>query len=110
VSRSLAKYLSNSVEVLDNQGVTHLFSHVELVDGLDVGSEVKVGDDLYRISYNSGDSTAPHLHYSAFEMMEGGDGQKICQPVPLVDAGESEVQLYRTNLPGFDRYIRSENI
>lgn len=107
-SKSLAKHLSNSVEVLDNQGVTHLFSHVELVAGLDVGAEVTVGDDLYKISYNSGDSTVPHLHYSAFEMKEGGDGTNICQPVPLVDAGESEVQLYRTNLPGFDKYIRSK--
>ena len=89
---------ADGVEIEDEAGNRHLILHAKAL--VSEGEMVKVGQPIVRLDYNSGMSSDPHVHYE----VNNSDGK----PTPMVDTSQSSSDLYQGNLPGLDRYLRSQ--
>ena len=95
--RDLIDVGADGVEIEDEAGNRHLILHAQAL--VSEGRVVKVGQPIVRLNYNSGMSSSPHAHYE----VNNSDGSPI-----LVDTSQNSSDLYQGNLPGLDRYLRSQ--
>ena len=95
--RDLIDVGADGVEIKDKEGNRHMILHAQAL--VSEGDMVEVGQPIVRLDYNSGMSSAPHVHYE----VNNSDGS----PIPMVDTSQNSSDLYKDNLPGLDRYLRS---
>lgn len=95
--RDLIDVGADGVEIKDKEGNRHMILHAQAL--VSEGDMVEVGQPIVRLDYNSGMSSAPHVHYE----VNNSDGS----PIPMVDTSQNSSDLYQDNLPGLDRYLRS---